>query len=70
MKKIMNEKKHIVRQSTYTLSALNPTAILKRGYSITRTLDEKMVIIDSSTVHKGQDLEVILAKGKLTVKNI
>ena len=49
---------------------MNPISILDRGYSITRTIEDQTVVRDSKTVLKGQKLEIILAKGKLNVKNI
>jgi exodeoxyribonuclease VII large subunit len=47
------------------LHALNPTAVLKRGYSITRHISDKTVITDSSAVCIDQLVEVMLAKGVL-----
>jgi exodeoxyribonuclease VII large subunit len=45
---------------------LNPTAILARGFSITRTLPETIIVRDSATVSRGQALEIVLARGSLT----
>lgn len=50
-----------------TLKAMNPDAILKRGYSITRTLPQGKIIMDAQLVHSGQPLEIQLAKGHLRV---
>ena len=50
-----------------TLEALNPMAILKRGYSITRSLPDRAIV---DTIHKvklGQGLEVVLGNGRLRV---
>ncbi|MCP4351266.1 MAG: exodeoxyribonuclease VII large subunit [Desulfobacterales bacterium] len=47
------------------LNALNPVAILSRGYSITRTIPDALVVRDSETLDKGQKIEVMLAKGSL-----
>ena len=47
------------------LQALNPVAILARGYSITRTIPAKTVVKDSGTVSLNQDLEVTVALGRL-----
>jgi exodeoxyribonuclease VII large subunit len=47
------------------LSALNPMSILKRGYSITRTLPDHQVIRDARDAFQDQKLEVILSKGRL-----
>jgi len=52
-----------------TLNALNPMAILQRGYSITRTIDngKQQVIKNVDTVDTGQPLEILLARGTLRV---
>jgi exodeoxyribonuclease VII large subunit len=50
---------------TGKINALNPIAILERGYSITRKITNKKIIKDSETVSIGENLEIILAKGIL-----
>ena len=63
---IYNQSKRInIRELTATLAALNPLAILERGYSITRTIPEALVVKDSQNVTLDQELEVMLAKGRL-----
>ena len=47
------------------LEALNPSAVLKRGYSITRTYPQKKIIIDSATIKNNDILETILFKGNI-----
>ena len=47
------------------LQALNPVAILARGYSITRTIPAKTLVKDPKTVSLNQDLEVMVALGRL-----
>ena len=49
------------------LEALNPMAILQRGYSITRTLPARSVVRSTRQVKIEQKLEVLLGKGQLTV---
>ena len=44
---------------------LSPLSILNRGYSITRSLPEKIVLRDASVVKKGKQVQVLLAKGAL-----
>jgi exodeoxyribonuclease VII large subunit len=44
---------------------LSPAAILDRGYSITSTHPEGVVVRDPHAVAIGQDLEVMVAKGSL-----
>ncbi|MCJ7615502.1 MAG: exodeoxyribonuclease VII large subunit, partial [Desulfobacterales bacterium] len=47
------------------LNDLSPIAILDRGYSITRTIPDAVVVRDPKMVKIGQDLEVMIAKGSL-----
>ncbi|MFO7687065.1 MAG: exodeoxyribonuclease VII large subunit [Desulfobacterales bacterium] len=54
-----------LRELKAKLDSLNPTAILTRGYSITRTLPERVIIRDESSVAVGQALEIVLARGSL-----
>jgi exodeoxyribonuclease VII large subunit len=49
------------------LRALNPQAILKRGYSITRTLPQKDIVTNAAGLSQGQPLEVQLFKGRIEV---
>ncbi len=63
---IYNHSKQIkTRELTAKLEALNPLAILARGYSVTRTIPEATVVKDSQLVALDQELEVMLAKGRL-----
>jgi exodeoxyribonuclease VII large subunit len=63
---IYNKLKQIkIRELTAKLQALSPSAILARGYSITRTIPGKTVVKDPKTVSLDQDLELTLASGRL-----
>jgi exodeoxyribonuclease VII large subunit len=53
------------KATTAKLASLNPTAILGRGYSITRTIPAGAVVRDSRAVKIGQNVEVRIAKGTL-----
>ncbi len=44
---------------------LSPLSVLKRGYSITRKLPEKMILKDASDVDRGESVNIILAQGEL-----
>jgi exodeoxyribonuclease VII large subunit len=55
-----------LREANAKLESLNPTAILARGFSITRTLPETTIVRDSAAVSLGQALEIVLARGSLT----
>ncbi len=50
-----------------TLEALNPMAILQRGYSITRRLPDRTIIRSTRTIRIGQHVEVMLGHGRLRV---
>ncbi len=50
------------------LLALNPKAVLERGYSISRFVSDQKVITDSSGVKKNDQIEVILSKGRLITR--
>ena len=45
------------------LDALSPLAVLARGYSITRVLPDDRVVTDARTLHPGDALETLLARG-------
>jgi exodeoxyribonuclease VII large subunit len=56
-----------VSKNDAMLDALNPMAILKRGYSITRTLPGQTIVRDAAKVKTRQSLEILLGSGKLSV---
>ena len=60
-------KDESARLKTYTdrLKSLSPDATLARGYSITFTVPEGEIIRNADTVHTGQAVEVILARGRI-----
>ena len=60
-----DNKYYVLRELNSKLHALSPTAILDRGYSITRTIPEATIISNPDAVSIGQVLEVMLAKGSL-----
>jgi exodeoxyribonuclease VII large subunit len=67
LKKELTTKKALLGEISARLYALNPTDILARGYSITRTIPEGCVITDLDDVSMGQELEIILTGGSLQV---
>ena len=63
----VGDRRNAVARHIAMLDALNPMAILQRGYSITRTLPAQSVVYSADQVDNDQRLEVLLGKGKLTV---
>ena len=56
-----------VKAAQAVLRAVDPHSVLNRGYSITRTVPHGKVVMDARTVHRGQPLEIQLAKGQIAV---
>jgi len=50
------------------LNALNPNAVLNRGYSITRRYDNQNIITNSNDTQKDDIIEIILHQGRLITK--
>jgi exodeoxyribonuclease VII large subunit len=50
-----------------SIDALNPLAVLRRGYSIVRAIPTKQIIISAHNVQCGDPLEVLLAEGNIKV---
>ena len=65
---IIDKKSADLRKFSVQLQTLSPISILKRGYSITRTIPDLNVVMDPRMVAIGQDLEVMVAKGTLTCR--
>ena len=59
------EHRNRIQNMSGRLSALNPLAVLKRGYSITRTRPGQKVVTGPDQVDTGQQVDVILAGGQL-----
>ena len=55
---------------TEKLSALNPTAILKRGYSVAYKLPDRQIIRASRDIEKGHEFELLTSKGSFTATKI
>ena len=61
----LSDKHHTIREILAKLNALNPTEILTRGYSITRTIPDATIVRSSREVRIGEIVEVLLARGSL-----
>ncbi|MBL7180291.1 MAG: exodeoxyribonuclease VII large subunit [Desulfobacterales bacterium] len=62
---VLDNKRFLFKELAARLLGLSPSAILDRGYSITRTFPEGVVVRDPNAVTIGQELEVIVAKGSI-----
>jgi exodeoxyribonuclease VII large subunit len=62
---IRNNKRASYTTLVSRLQALNPAAVLSRGYSIARTIPDARIVRNAATVDVGQALEVILHQGRL-----
>ncbi len=61
----LDGKYSILSELTAKLNALSPLSFLARGYSISRSIPDAVVIMDAKEVCKRQELEVMVAKGSL-----
>ena len=52
------------------LSALSPTAILERGYSVAYKLPDRQIIRASGDIDKGQEFELLTSSGSIAAKKI
>jgi len=66
----LDNRHHELRELSGRLRVLNPAAILARGYSITRTIPDAMVIKDPEKVTLGQPLEILVEKGRITAEAV
>ena len=65
MRSGLQNRAFLLRTFAGKLSALNPLAILERGYSITRTVPGYAVVRDVRQVAVGEEVEVTLSEGAL-----
>ncbi|MFH0732862.1 MAG: exodeoxyribonuclease VII large subunit [Candidatus Omnitrophota bacterium] len=61
----LQEKQHQLDNLSSTLKALNPTAILSRGYSITARAADGKIIKDAEELNEGDIIKTRLAKGEV-----
>lgn len=67
MDRIIKKARVNMDRHTDMLDALNPLAILQRGYSITRSVPQRTIVRNARQVKIGQSLEILLGTGQLTV---
>ena len=54
-----------LRSKSEKLAALDPEAVLSRGYSICRRLPEETIVTDAGTLHRDDAIEVTMARGSV-----
>lgn len=62
---VVGEQYHRFAKIAEKLAALNPLAVLQRGYSITRVYPQKKIIKTIAMIEPQQEIEVILSDGLL-----
>jgi exodeoxyribonuclease VII large subunit len=67
IKHLHREWQTSISKNVSMLDALNPLAILQRGYSVTRALPDRSVVRSVNQVAIDQHLEILLGHGRLTV---
>ncbi len=67
MRRFIRDGQSAISSQAAMLDALNPMAILQRGYSITRTLPARSIVRNPTMVTIDQQLEILLGRGRLTV---
>lgn len=68
MKIYLGQQAKALSRLRATLEALSPLAVLSRGYSITRTLDNQHIVMNAKETSIGQRLEVLFANSAIQVK--
>lgn len=64
----LKQCKDQVNQQSIQLETLNPSAVLNRGYSITRSMSNGHVVMDADTLNTDDGIEIILSKGRLDAR--
>ena len=62
---LLGSKKGILSTTLARLNALNPLAILERGYSVTRSLPNYAMVKDIHQVSVGEHVEVTVSRGAM-----
>ncbi len=73
--KLLNSKNNIIIKQRsridaagLRLAALDPMAVLRRGYSITRTADDHRILRRAGDVAPGRDLEILMEAGTIDAR--
>jgi len=63
LNKYLSNKQVALKGINARLNTLSPVEILKRGYSIVRTVPDKRVVMDARLISIGEKLEIMMSKG-------
>jgi exodeoxyribonuclease VII large subunit len=63
LNKYLSNKQVALKGLKARLNTLSPVEILKRGYSIVRTVPDKRVVMDARLISIGEKLEIMMSKG-------
>lgn len=64
----IQHRKHVVGGLIGRLNALNPLAVLERGYAVCRTIPDGAIIRDAATLAPGHRIDVTLHHGHATCR--
>jgi exodeoxyribonuclease VII large subunit len=67
LRKNISDNKIKLSSALASIDALSPLAVLRRGYSIVRSLPEQRIVMRAQDVQQGDILEVLLSEGVLKV---
>ena len=67
LRKNISDNKIKLSSAIASIDALSPLAVLRRGYSIVRSLPEQRIVMRAQDVQQGDILEVLLSEGVLKV---
>jgi exodeoxyribonuclease VII large subunit len=68
MQFFLESRKGTLRTTVGKLKALNPLAILERGYSVTQTLPDYALLKDVRQVSVGQGVKVTVSRGAMVCR--
>jgi len=63
-------RRHRLAEMAGRLDSLSPLRVLERGYAVVRNERDARVVVDSSSVEVGDELQIRLMKGKLRARTI
>ena len=66
----VSARRHQLAEMAARLDSLSPLRVLERGYAVVRNQRDSRVVVDSSSVEVGDELQIRLMKGKLRARTI